>query len=373
MSSVIIVDIDTTLPRYETYPGELFCRDTFDVIRVQSHVLESCYRHLDNYQKSVAVTQATNGISFLQVDLSRFDLVLILDEEAVLNPIETMKNLSTQFNNKHIKYVVGGCGKKYIKKYHIPNDSVYLHPFVMLNVSRYNVYRSVANEANHQKQFDVLLGSEKPHRRWIFEQLQNQNLLDQCYVNLTGPIESAFSECQTLYRSKGLDELEESCVQSLVSTKFGFNSRKHPGVDLPRASYMVPWKVYEQTVYSVVAETNDCIKDNLYFFSEKTAKCLFADRPFVLFAGHGHLKYLRTMGFQTFGSVIDESYDDIADYQSRWHAAFAQLQWLNQQSPSKILAQLQPILAHNSFLIRNTNYFVEPLRAWLESLIDNAV
>lgn len=379
MSSVIIVDIDTTLPRYETYPGELFCRDTFDVIGVQTHTLQSCYQYFPDYQKSVAVVQVSNGIVFSPIDLSRFGMVVALDEEAVLNPNTVLQTLRAQFNNNNVKYVVGGCSKKYQKQYHVPNQNVYIHPFVMLGVSKYNNFRRVPSLTCHKKYFDVLLGSEKRHRRWLFDKMQQQNLLKLAYVNLTGPIKSAFDETEIVYRTKGINSFEEPCVQSIVSKKFGFNSRKH--IDVlnqnetmnPRASYMVPWRLYEQTLYSVVTETNDCIEDNIYFFTEKTGKCLFAHRPFVLFSGQGHLRYLKSMGFKTFESVIDESYDDIADYETRWNAAFAQLQWLVQQPPREILTTLRPILAHNSFLIRNTDYFTEPLRAWLESLIDNAV
>jgi hypothetical protein len=46
-----------------------------------------------------------------------------------------------------------------------------------------------------------------------------------------------------------------------------------------------------------------------FWFTEKTANCLATGKPFVLVSGEGSLARLRDMGFQTFDSVIDESYD----------------------------------------------------------------
>jgi hypothetical protein len=45
------------------------------------------------------------------------------------------------------------------------------------------------------------------------------------------------------------------------------------------------------------------------WFTEKTAKCLAAGRPFVLMSGSDSLKNLRIQGYKTFGNIIDETYD----------------------------------------------------------------
>ena len=46
-----------------------------------------------------------------------------------------------------------------------------------------------------------------------------------------------------------------------------------------------------------------------FWFTEKTARCLATGKPFALVAGTGSLQRLRDMGFKTFNSVLDESYD----------------------------------------------------------------
>jgi hypothetical protein len=64
--------------------------------------------------------------------------------------------------------------------------------------------------------------------------------------------------------------------------------------------------VWNQYQLEVISET-DSISD--FWFTEKTANCLATGKPFVLVSGEGSLARLRDMGFQTFDSVINESYD----------------------------------------------------------------
>jgi hypothetical protein len=64
--------------------------------------------------------------------------------------------------------------------------------------------------------------------------------------------------------------------------------------------------VWNQYQIEVISET-DSISD--FWFTEKTANCLATGKPFVLVSGEGSLARLQDMGFQTFDSIIDESYD----------------------------------------------------------------
>ena len=69
--------------------------------------------------------------------------------------------------------------------------------------------------------------------------------------------------------------------------------------------------IYEQpyidTVCSVVSETND--NDYEVFMTEKIWKPIIAQHVFVVHGNHLYLQKLREMGFKTFGSYFDESYD----------------------------------------------------------------
>jgi hypothetical protein len=77
------------------------------------------------------------------------------------------------------------------------------------------------------------------------------------------------------------------------------------------AHYGNIWNKYQ---IEVVSET-DCM-DN-FWFTEKTANCLATGKPFVLVSGQGSLKRLESMGFKTFGDILDQSYDSASDPYTR--------------------------------------------------------
>jgi hypothetical protein len=122
-------------------------------------------------------------------------------------------------------------------------------------------------------------------------------------------------------------------------------SRHHMGmIDWPEScrAYGNVWNQYQ---IEVVSET-DSISD--YWFTEKTANCLATGKPFVLVAGTGSLQRLRDMGFQTFGEVLDESYDLAKHPYERIKRLTTSLQQLY-TSPSKAddLKQLYCLASQN--------------------------
>ena len=64
---------------------------------------------------------------------------------------------------------------------------------------------------------------------------------------------------------------------------------------------------YVDTVCSLVSETND--NDTDVFMTEKIWKPIMAQHVFVVHGNHLYLQKLREMGFKTFSSYFDESYD----------------------------------------------------------------
>jgi hypothetical protein len=119
-------------------------------------------------------------------------------------------------------------------------------------------------------------------------------------------------------------------------------------------SQVMPIQVYNDTAYSIVAETDN--DNTLSFFSEKTAKALIAHRLFVAFSGYKFLHNLRELGFQTFGSVIDESYDLIENDSERFTAAFEQVRALCMLPQTQVLETVRPVLEHNHDMIMNTDW-----------------
>jgi len=108
--------------------------------------------------------------------------------------------------------------------------------------------------------------------------------------------------------------LEENVLSNSLYTNWP--TRKLP------AEYELPWaqnypqygrdqdifsKPYNDTNCSLVSETND--NDYEVFMTEKIWKPIIAQQVFVVHGNHLYLQKLREIGFKTFSSYFDESYD----------------------------------------------------------------
>jgi hypothetical protein len=107
-------------------------------------------------------------------------------------------------------------------------------------------------------------------------------------------------------------------------------------------SYPNCWNQYQ---IEIVCET-DPFGD--FWFTEKLAKPLSTGKPFLLVSGPGTLERIKEMGFETFGSVIDESYDQELTPTKRIHAIVKSLQMLyNDTNKSEKINELYCIAERN--------------------------
>jgi hypothetical protein len=82
--------------------------------------------------------------------------------------------------------------------------------------------------------------------------------------------------------------------------------------------------------------------------AEKITKVILARRVFVLFGASLYLQRLQDLGFETFGSIIDESYDSMSTVDTqRYQQAFNQMLSLSYQDPVKVYNKIKPVLDHN--------------------------
>lgn len=79
---------------------------------------------------------------------------------------------------------------------------------------------------------------------------------------------------------------------------------------------------FNNTAISVVLET---VFDSRIHLTEKILRPIACGHPFILAAGPGSLKLLRSYGFHTFDGYINEGYDDIQDAQQRLAAIVAEM------------------------------------------------
>jgi hypothetical protein len=342
----VIVSVSNALNVLEHYPGEVFNRDRYSVFDITLDEFQRNSVDIQNYKKLICTLTFCGG-KYPDLDLSKFDVVVVFDEEAINENNQVyLETLRTKFNNQNIVIVCSGYHKDFT-----PNpDTMYVYPYFLQSILKYNQPKQVDSITNYQKTFDVLLGGVKRHRKFVFDQLGRHAMLDACYVNLT-----LLEPKATIYRSPELYQIEET------NGGQGFDSyvELEPGV---RTSHIVPWNIYQNSLYSLIAETNF---ENYFFFSEKTAKALYAQRPFVLFGAQGQLADLKNLGFKTFDTIIDEAYDSTADPIERFAQAFEQVKWLFDQNHQSLYRRLQPIVEHNCAHIQNRKHFLAPLSQWL--------
>jgi hypothetical protein len=114
---------------------------------------------------------------------------------------------------------------------------------------------------------------------------------------------------------------------------------------------------YDRTACSIVLETHfDADGSDGAFLTEKTFKCLKHGHPFVLFAPAGSLQALRDLGYRTFDSVIDPTYDTVEDNTDRYLSVMRTIQQLNRQNPNELYNSCVPDLVHNQQVFLATKY-----------------
>lgn len=105
---------------------------------------------------------------------------------------------------------------------------------------------------------------------------------------------------------------------------------------------------YVSTGMEIVLET--LFDDTRWHLTEKILRPIACGQPFMLAATPGALAYLRSYGFNTFESVIDESYDSITDPATRLQTIIAEMRRIANLDHVKkriLFVQLREIAQHN--------------------------
>lgn len=190
--------------------------------------------------------------------------------------------------------------------------------------------------------FECLLGARREHRDFVMLNLQQSGLLDRGIVTY-----------RDLFVGHWIDQTPKRIADQFAGIELTYpyvSEHLDPAWEVKphmdnSVSGLVPWEIYNRTWFSVVCETLG--QGRVFLSAEKIAKCLQARRLFVVFAIPGFLQHYRDWGFETFGDVIDETYDSEPDDVVRWTRAFEQVKSLCDQNLPALLQKLQPRLDHN--------------------------
>lgn len=95
------------------------------------------------------------------------------------------------------------------------------------------------------------------------------------------------------------------------------------------------------------------IENNIFdygWFTEKTTRCLYTGKPFILMGTVGQLAKLHTMGFKTFAPWIDESYDQEPNMHKRFDLICHEISRLDQlpkQQLDQVIKEINSIAEYN--------------------------
>ena len=155
-------------------------------------------------------------------------------------------------------------------------------------------------------------------------------------------------------------------------------------IKLP-AEYELPWaqdypkmgkdqdmfeKPYNDTKYNLISETNDNNTD--VFMTEKIWKPIIAQQIFVVHGNYLYLQKLREMGFKTFGSYFDESYDLERDGNKRVDAICKLCKDLLSKDWQDLYLQTIALRQHNYDTFFNKEKLQEQINKTLISFLEFA-
>ena len=369
-------------PRAEIYRGPPGSRNFEDPKDKRKKIAIINYTHLDPNAVAVNQHNSDNNLSnkIKELHLEWADLVITFTTEAMTDwwPV-IYGQISKILHTDRIKCVFAAHG-------------FYTQPITdrffcdQLTWCSQTVYGNYFQEIDHNTypnrpfMFDALLGIAKPGRLNLLYKILDSGWTDRLLVSLQpNPFVSAasFENLEPSaydrygiienYQSPALFDLEEEVVKQFKNStrlksrleRYSVNlveapNQQHiPGSTIS-ASTVVPWNIYKNSWYSIVSETIDRgIK--MPFVTEKTGKCLFAKRIFVMFNSSGILDRLKRLGFQTFhGKYIDESYDNEPNDQKRFDMAWQQVEQLfNKYNPVEVYQHYQEVLEHNHQHLKN--------------------
>ena len=115
---------------------------------------------------------------------------------------------------------------------------------------------------------------------------------------------------------------------------------------------------YNLTDIEVVLET--LFDDDRLHLTEKSLRPIACGQPFILGATQGSLEYLRSYGFQTFGNIWNESYDQIVDPGERLIAVIDLMQQIvgwNPKTRTDKMAQARSIADYNRRWFFSKDFF----------------
>ena len=252
----------------------------------------------------------------------------------------------------------------YRTQYNLKGLYYFFHGFAALDWYRghyaLNYNKLIVKQYNYDFiSFNRIINNDRSYRIYFVSRLKEQDLLEKGLVsfnvtdNLFDDWRDEVADPNTKLSEQARQHAEKHLVNvdKLIIDRAELHGSASANIPRTIGSWFSPdnpqppnvdafWHIVTETVFYY---------DKLHL-TEKIFKPIVSKQPFMLLAAPGNLAYLKSYGFKTFDSVIDESYDLIQDNDLRTEAVVKQLHWYCNLTPGEktdIIQQLEPIIDYN--------------------------
>ena len=205
------------------------------------------------------------------------------------------------------------------------------------NIAACNRSPEIFSKTKKPYKFLFLNGVDRPHRSQLLHYFQNIRLLDQslwtCLDKNMGPIKTLDPHYEYIdYQNNAVDNATDTFV-------------KHHYFNNTWGEIYLNAEPYIDTYFSLVTET---VYSYPYSFrTEKIWKPIAMGHPWIAVANCGYYRDMHNLGFQTFGHVIDESFDLIENNQDRLQRIMKIVTDLCQQDLAIFLKECYNVCKYN--------------------------
>lgn len=205
------------------------------------------------------------------------------------------------------------------------------------NIEESSRVEKIYNKTEKPYKFLFLNGRSRSHRRYLINKFTTLGLLEKSiWSNLdtrNGPINYLDPKYEVDQYSKNVNSIS---VENFV---------KHDLFNNEWGEIYLKADPYIDTYFSLVTET---VFNYPYSFrTEKIWKPIAMGHPFIAVANQGYYRDLHKLGFQTFGHLIDESFDQIENNYDRLERIAKVVEDLCQQDLDKFLKECYNICKYN--------------------------
>lgn len=354
--------------------GEHFCTGGPIKNRIEKYYSTTPNLQLKDGYKNILFYEVEHPNEFLKYILSKKEIVSLLDRDdfkiaymRTADPsyegfyTENYDNIQKKLNNKVIftDTNVRLDSKAFVFHFFLEEAAEQFNQ-IFYGHDKFQEELEYSNEPISIDELDVFRNNkflcfnrtmEKYHRYKLFLDWNENNFDDSLFSFLN------------VYKSSGYDILElvktygeDYCnnLEKKLPIEVDTHNIKRDGrlVEWDRTHNNFKKELFLDSCINIVTETT--FEGNELFISEKIVKPLVGFQPFIVLGPQYYLKELRKLGFKTFDSIWDESYDNEEDFKKRYEKVLKLILKINENDVNEVNEMYKSV---KDICIYNHNHF----------------